>query len=373
MNLLLINEKLTYSSTTSYSLELATALKQRGHDVRICTSGGDLRQSFQDSGIETYPVKFNFFSFRKLIQFLRNFNPDVVHVQNMRSLPMGQKIVEHLRKSHIVTVHHVPTPQVHVELQHDMLAGAIAVNEAIRESLVNTQMMSKELIRVVRTGLDLERFSSGDPSLSQPDKIPVIGAIGRLSPLKGYRYLLEAARQVIERGREALFVIVGNGAEERELRRQVKEFGLEKLVTFCPPMPDVAELIRNFDIVVVPTLRGGVGLTALEAMALERPVVASAVGELLHLIGDNETGLLVHERDSNAIAEKLIQLLDQPEEARRLGAAARQWVVENFSLSPMVEATEQFYVDVLEKTLENENDGAGRPSTPASRPTGSRR
>ena len=359
MNLLLINHKLTYSSTTSYSIELALALKERGHEVRICTAGGELRDRFQDAGIETYQVKFNFFSFRKLIQFLRNFNPDIVHVQNLRSLPMGQKIAEHLNKSHIVTVHHVPTPHIHAELKHDMLAGVIAVNEAIRESLVNVQMISKNLIRVVRTGLNLEKFTPGEESLSSPDRIPVIGAVGRLSPLKGYTYLIAAARKLIEEGREAHFVIVGNGPEEHDLRRQVQEHGLEKLVTFCPPMPDIGELICNLDIVVVPTLRGGVGLTAVEAMAMARPVVASAVGELLHLIGDDETGLLVHEKDSDAIAERIGYLLDHPDEARRLGQAARSWVENNFSLSPMVEATEQFYTDVLEKTSESHPDEAG--------------
>jgi glycosyltransferase involved in cell wall biosynthesis len=360
MNVLLINQKLTYSSTTSYSIELSLALKERGHEVRICTAGGELRDRFQEAGIETYPVKFNFFSFRKLIQFLRNYNPDIVHVQNLRSLPMGQKIAEQLRKSHIVTVHHVPTPQVHVELKHGMLAGVIAVNEAIRESLFNIQMISKDLIRVVRTGLNLENFTPGESPLSSSDKLPVIGAIGRLSPLKGYTYLIAAARKLVEEGREAQFVIVGNGPEERDLRRKVKEHGLEKLVTFCPPLPDIGELIRNFDIVVVPTLRGGVGLTAIEAMAMARPVVASAVGELLHLIGDGETGLLVHERDSDAIAEKVAYLMDHPDEAQRLGQAARTWVEENFSLPPMVEATEQFYFDVLEKTSDRQRDaGSG--------------
>ncbi len=352
MKLVLVNQKLGYSSSTSYSFELCKALKARGHQIRLCTGGGELRDIFKEEKIESYLVRYNFFSFRKLIQIIAEFNPDLVHVLNLRSIAMGQKIAEHLSKPHLVSVHHVLS-QRQPALNHGLLYGAIAVNEAVRESLVNDQQLSKELIRVIRSGINLERFHPGLAAPFSSDRVPVIGSIGRLEPLKGYQYLIAAARQILDRlapsGREMMFVIVGEGEGERELRKQVKDLKLEKHVTFCPSLPDLVELIRNFDGVVVPTLRGGVGLAALEAMALAKPVIASAVGELLHLIGDGTTGLLVRERDSGAIAEKVLFLLDHPEEARHLGRQARQWVEENFSLQPMVDATEQFYQDIIEE------------------------
>ncbi len=348
MKLILVNERLGYSSTTSYTLDLCRMLRDRGHELRLCTGGGDLYESFREEGFESYTVKFNFFSFRKLTQFLREFGADLMHVQNLRSIKMGQRIADRLEVPHLVTVHHVPQGDCD-ELHHPLLAGVIAVNEAIRESLVNAQRIPKELIRSLRRGVNLDLFQPDEVPFNNPGRIPSIGSIGRLSSVKGQRYLIEAARHVLDSGHDAMFFLVGEGEEERSLRKQVAALGLEKRVVFCPPLADVAELIRNFDIVVVPTLRGGVGLAALEAMAMARPVVASAVGELLQLITDGSTGLVVKERDSEAIGDRIIHLIENPEEARNLGTAARSYVQENYSLVSMVDETEEFYTELLEE------------------------
>ena len=200
---------------------------------------------------------------------------------------------------------------------------------------------------MIRSGVSLEKFSAGSPSLSS-GRVPVIGSLGRLDPVKGYSYLIPAARKVLDSGHDAMFVICGEGEDETNLRRQIKELDLEKVVTLCPPMPDMPELVRNFDIVVVPTLRGGVGLAALEAMTMARPVVASAVGEIVQFVTDEQSGILVRPRDPDALAEKIVSLLEHPEEARRLGKNAREWVDKNLPLSQMVNATEAFYKDLTE-------------------------
>ncbi len=348
MRLLFINERLSYSSTTSYSYDLVRVLKERGNQVRLCTGGGDLREAFRREGIETYLVRYNYFSFRKLTHLLHEYRPEIVHSLNLRSMPMALKIAQRLQKPLVATVHHIPSEQTPtVPLRH--ISGVIAVNEAVREALVNTQRVPKEIIRVVRSGVSVEKFVPGSPPLSAPNRIPVIGSIGRMTRVKGYTYLITAARRVLDSGREAMFVIHGDGDEERNLRRQIRELELEQHVHLCPPLPRLPELLRNLDIVVVPTLRGGVGLTALEAMAMARPVVASAVGEILQIITDEETGLLVNERDPDALAGAIIRLLENPEEARELGRRAREWVEKNLALSPMVDATEAFFREVIEE------------------------
>lgn len=348
MRVLLVNQKLGYSSTTSYSHDLARVLQERRYVTRLCTGGGELREAFRRAGIETYVTRFNFFSFRKLTEILQTFDPHLVHSLNLRSLPMAMRIVERLDRPLVVTVHHVPTVEG-PEIDASRVAGLIAVNEAVREALVNTLGVPKELIRVIRSGVSVEKFVPRELPFSDPDRVPIIGAIGRIEKLKGYTYLVSAARRILDSGREAMFVICGSGDEESNLRRQIKELELEPHVTLCPPLPDLPELLGNFDIVVVPTLRGGVGLTALEAMAMARPVVASAVGEILQIVTDEKTGLLVQERDAEALAGRIIQLLDDPGRARALGQTAREWVEKHLSLSSMVDATESFYADVIEE------------------------
>lgn len=349
MKILVVLRKLGYSSTTTYSLELCQALQERGHEILLLTQGGEQVESFRAAGISTLTVRFNFFSFRKLIQLIREFEPDLVHVHNLRSLTMAQRICEPLDLPHVVTVHHLPAA-IQETLEHPLLVRVIVVNEVIRESLVNTQGLSKELIRVLRHGINLDRFQPEEPPLSRsPEQIPVVGAIGRLSLLKGYRYFIEAARKVLDRGLEAHFLIVGDGDQESSLRALVRKLGIQKQLTFCPPLPDLAELMNNFDILVVPTQRGGLGLTALEAMAMGRPVIANSVGEILHLVRDGETGLLVKNSDPDAIAAHIVDLLEHPEKARALGERARSYVQENFSLPALVDATEQVLGEALEE------------------------
>ena len=364
MRLLFVNQRLSYTSTSSYTLDLALALKRSGDEVQVCTLGGELRKAFLDLGLETYLVKFNLFSYRKLLEFLREFQPDLVHIQNNRSAHFGQRIARKLGLSYVLTVHRDPDERTPI-IAHGLLAGVIAANEVIRESLVNHHGIPKSLIRVIHHGVDVDalqpehdRRSAGPGS----DLIPVVGSVGRLGRVKGHHVLLEAARRIIDRGIEAMFAIVGEGEEEKHLRRLAQKLGLEKKVTFSHHIPGRRELYRIFDIVVMPTLRGGIGLTALEAMSMGKPVIASAVGEILHVIQDGRTGLLVPAGDVEALATRIADLLLSPGRMRKLGEDARAYVVEKFPLAPMVKATRGFYDEVHRRV--RERGIAADPSSP---------
>jgi len=354
VRLLFLNERLDYASGSTYSLDLARALQAQGEAVRVCTTGGPLHDAFRKSRIETYVAKFNFFSYRKLLQYLREFNPDLIHIQNQRSVAFGRKISQKLRVPHIVTVHRPPSPSLGLG-SHPLPAGVIAVNEVIREHLVNDQGIPKSLIRVVKPGVALDALRPDPAPATKPAPagvLPVVGCVGRLSRIKGQHVFLRAARKVLDLGGEAVFAIVGEGEEEAALRKLCREMQLEHDVTFLPYIPGRRELYRIFDTVVVPNLSGGVGTAALEAMAMAKPVIAIAAGEVLHLIHDGKNGLLVPESDSDALADAILRLLRDPELRARLGTDARTDVSENFALAPMVKATLQFYEEVLSQLSE---------------------
>jgi glycosyltransferase involved in cell wall biosynthesis len=365
VRLLFVNQRLEYTSSSSYTLDLALALKRAGDEVQACTLGGDLRKAFLDLGLETYLVKFNLFSYRKLLEFLREFQPDLIHIQNNRSAGFGQRIARKLGLAYVLTVHRVPDERAR-SIAHDLLAGVIAANEVIRESLVNNHGIPKSLIRVIHHGVDVDALApEHDRRTAGPGSglIPVVGSVGRLSRVKGHHIFIEAARRVLDRGTDAMFAIVGEGEEEKGLRRLAQRLGLEKKVTFSHHIPGRRELYRIFDIIVVPTLHGGVGLTALEAMSMGKPVVASAVGEILHVIQDGRTGLLVPEGDVEALAARIVDLLANPARMRSLGEEARAYVAQNFALAPMVKATRQFYEDV-HRTLRERRLAGRAPAAP---------
>lgn len=353
MKILLVNERLPYASTSFYSLDLALALQKDGDQVCLCTRGGDLCNVFRARRIKVFPTKANLFSQLRLIQFLRAFSPDLIHIQNIRSIELGQKLSRKLEIPHIVTIHRVlpPTP---LGLEHRLLAGVISLNEMIRASLVNEHGIPKNLIRVMRHGVNVDAFRPRpEPSAeNRDDTLPVLGCIGRLTYVKGPEFFVRAARVVLDRGFNAMFMIVGEGSEEGKLRSLVNELKMQDHVTFLPHMPSRRELYRIFDIVVVPTLRGGVGATALEAMAMAKPVVATAVGELLGMIEHEKTGLLVEEKKPEALAAGMIQLIQNRPFAKDLGQAARQFVCETFPLASMVKETREFYEEVQNQLLE---------------------
>jgi glycosyltransferase involved in cell wall biosynthesis len=126
-------------------------------------------------------------------------------------------------------------------------------------------------------------------------------------------------------------------------------------------MPDIIDLYRSFDIVVVPTLRGGVGLTALEAMAMGKPVVASAVGEMLTIVVDGKTGFLVPEGDADQIADRIIRLFESPALGVEMGASGRKRVAECYSLPPMIGATEALYREILDEVESGGDTSFRRP------------
>lgn len=358
MRLLFANKKLDYASATTYSLDLAQLLIAAGDQVQLCTAGGPLSSSFRSRGIETYLAKFNYFSYRKLLQYLRDFSPDLIHVQNQRSALFGQKLSARLGVPHVVTVHRSPKERM-APLAHPMLAGIVAVNEVIREDLVNNQAIPKSLIRVVKHGVNVNNLQpeAVEPSRDGNERIPVVGAVGRLARIKGHHVLLSAARKLLDAGTEIMFMLVGEGDEEPGLRRLARDLQLERHVTFSPHIPNRRDLYRICDIVVVPTLRGGVGTTVLEAMAMGKPVVASAVGEVMHILRHEETGLLVPESDATALADGIARLVREPLLAARLAAAGREHVCENFALESMIKGTREFYQDVLVRLVEGTREG----------------
>lgn len=350
MRILFLNERVDYSNATSYSLDLAAAIAERGHEVQMCTGGGELIEQFRQRSIETYEVSFNMLTMGKLMGYLAGFDPDLVHVQSLRSYPFGRKIIGRLRKPVLLTVHTRPDPQAR-PLREEYLCGAIAANEVIREGLVNELDMDKSRVRVIERGIDLRAFKPGKNGYWTPaeDRLPVVGCIGQLSEEKGQHLLIEAAKLVLDQGVQAHFAIVGDGETAASLHDRVKELGLELNVTFSPHIPGRQALYGLFDIIAMPVLKGGVGVTAIESMAMGRPLITSGLGEMLHLVKDGETGLLFPEGDVEALAARILELIRNPEEIARIGESARNWVEREFVLDPMVDDTLDFYRECLDR------------------------
>ena len=170
-------------------------------------------------------------------------------------------------------------------------------------------------------------------SLNIKDK-KVVGVVGRLRKEKGHLILLESMKIIIKELPDTVLLVVGDGPDRGYLESMANGMGIDGCIKWLGQRdPDeVVELYGIMDVVAVPSLFEGFGLTAAEAMAAGRPVVASKVDGLMEVIRDGLNGLFVSPGDSQAVARAILELLLNPEKAASMGARGRQLVVNEFSL-----------------------------------------
>jgi glycosyltransferase involved in cell wall biosynthesis len=182
----------------------------------------------------------------------------------------------------------------------------------------------------------------------------VIGCVGRIKFVrKGQEFLIRAAAMLRDRNMDFTVVIAGTpspGSEDHlpRLRTLVEKLDLEKRVIFTGELADTRPAYAAFDIVVLPSAQaepfGGV---VMEAMCMAKPVIATAVGGSLDQVVDGETGYLVPPADPEALAKKILILLEDSDLRRRMGEAGLERIRRNFELRQMVEKLEAIYFKVF--------------------------
>ena len=189
-------------------------------------------------------------------------------------------------------------------------------------------------VQRVYNGLDLQRFSYRDPA----ERPPVVAAVGRLVEKKGFPDLLRAVALLVARGRALRVDLVGTGPLEAALHEQVRQLGLDSVVTMHGALPQerVREVVSQAAVFAAPCVvgsdgnRDGLPTVLLEAMALGTPCVATPVTGIPEVVHDDVTGLLVPERDPERLADALERLLDDPALRARLAERARALVEQDF-------------------------------------------
>src|SRR6185503_5029504 len=167
---------------------------------------------------------------------------------------------------------------------------------------------------------------------------PLLGAVGRLSPEKGHRVLVDAFCDVARRLPGARLAIVGDGPEEAALRRQVGTLGLAGHVTFMGLRADGQQLIAALDAMVLPSFSEGMPNVLLEACAYGTPVVATRVGGVPDMLSDGDAGWLVPAGGARRLGAALVAALPASSDAPRRAARARVVLAERFTVEKQARA-----------------------------------
>jgi glycosyltransferase involved in cell wall biosynthesis len=335
-------------------LSLAARLRRRGHEVTVvCPRGRALERELRARGLPLWAPrttgKFDPATLLRLAGRLRRWRADVLHTHLSTASLLGSLAARLVGVPAIATVHGLNTRTCF------RFAGRlIAVSQAVKQHLV-AQGVPADRIRVIYNGIDLplgpkaarRDLAAGMMRLSQA---VVVGTVGRLGPEKGHRYLLEAVAELARR-RELppiQVLIVGEGRELVALRALAARLGIAERVTFAGFQRDVWPYLAAMDVFVLPSLKEGLSLSALEAMALGKPVVASRVGGTPEVVEDGVTGMLGPPRDGSALAEALASLLGRRQAMAEMGKAGRQRVAERFDAERMANQIEHLYREAAE-------------------------
>lgn len=171
----------------------------------------------------------------------------------------------------------------------------------------------------------------------------LVAVVGALHPGKDHLTFLAAAEQVARRVEEAVFLIVGTGSESYTnlIRQRIRDLQFDSKVRLLGWRDDIPDLLAAIDVLVISSEQESFGLTAIEALAMETPVVATRCGGPEEVVADGDTGLLVPVKDPRAMADAIVRLLMDPKFARRLGVIGREYVSEHFGVDRYVQSIQQ--------------------------------
>lgn len=340
-------------------LGLLAYLAQRGHGLHLLTHPqGILSRRARELAIQTLPLKVrNDFDLRPvpaLRDLIRGGQYDIVHLHTKRAHVLSLWLPRTLQGPKYVVTRRMDYPErknwYTRYLYNRCVDGVVAISQPIVDLLIQAGVEPGR-IRLIHSGIEPGFYQAASQHAAQRSQRRVVGCVAVLEERKGHRYLFESACSLKEKGYKLQFRLAGDGSARAELERMVSQLGLQEDVVFCGFVSDIPSFLSEIDIFVLPSLYEGLGVSALEAMAAGKAVVASRVGGLSELIVDSVTGLLVPPQDGEALATAIGKLLLDPVLAQEMGRRAAKRVEENFTLRQMAMKNEDYYYTLIEGGL----------------------
>ena len=360
-------------------LLLSEGLKERGYETRLvighetpregnlldmAKARGIAYEQMDGLGREIRPLS-DARVVAALVRLIREFRPTIVHthtakagvVGRVAALWAGVPILVHTFHGHVLRGY-FGTAKTAVyraieralALQTDRL---IAVSEGVKKDLVEMKIAPAAKFQVIPLGLELERLSGELPrgalrrESNVADDAPLIGAVGRLVPIKALEDFLEAARRVVAARPAARFAIVGDGELRSALEAKAVALGLREKVFFHGWKKDMAEVLGDLDLVVNSSLNEGTPVALIEALAAGRPVVATRVGGTPDLLGDSERGLLAPPRDPEALAGAIEDSLRDRGASHARARKGKEYVLEHHGSARLVNDVDRTYRELM--------------------------
>ncbi len=258
---------------------------------------------------------------------------------------------------HIMNSH--PKKSLYHRWIYGRLDALVVMSHTLQDNIIETHPLSEAQVPVVHLGLDFNRF---DPAKVQSQQqrsawgadqdTLVIGLVGRIDPAKGQDVFIKAAAGLINRvphEKKLKFVIVGEETLGQtsnslsELKSMVSQFRLDDRVVFTGYQENIPEIMNSFDLFVMPSKQEAFGLVAIEAMAMECPIIISSGGSAAEIVGEEEYGLLMQPEDAFDLQRQIRFMIDHPEKRAEMGKKARAHVMGLYDRRIRLEQTLRLY------------------------------
>jgi glycosyltransferase involved in cell wall biosynthesis len=330
----------------------------RGHKLIIAAPANSIiYQIAKVNGLTAFPIpikKHHPVALFQLSGLIKNQQIDIVNTHSSTDSWAGTLAAKLSgQRPRLIRTRHLSTPisrSFSSRLIYDICPDAIiTTGDAIKERMIRVNGFQPDKIHSIPTGVDLDRFDPGrrKPAMPRNDSFR-IGALGVLRDWKGHSYLLQAVPQIVHLIPEAHFYIVGGGPQYHNLKKQIELMKLGRYVSLLGHREDVPEILASFDLLVHPSTGSeGVPQSLLQALAMEKAVIASDVGAINEVIINGQTGFLINPASPEQIAAKVMELYRFPEIGVATGRQGRKFVQENYGMGIMLDKLEGLYAELL--------------------------
>jgi glycosyltransferase involved in cell wall biosynthesis len=353
---------------------LTAGLTKRGYDTTLVAGSlarGEDSMAFVADGLglevvridelgrEISPLRDLRATFQ-LARLIRRERPQILHTHTAKAGTVGRvaallagsrrpPIIVHTFHGHVLRGYFGPLRSWFFRILERRLAAGttalIAVSPQVRDDLVSLGVAPSDRFVVVRLGIELEQRVASEQNgraesrryLGIPADRFAVGWIGRMTAVKRTDDVLVAFKRLRDEGVDAVLCMVGDGPDRVQLERRAHELGVIRDTLFLGYQEDVAPFYSAFDTLVLPSSNEGTPVSAIEALAAGRPVVATRVGGVPDVVRDGEDGFLVETGDTVELAARLAQLARDPELRERMGQQGRERVLPRYAVDRLVD------------------------------------
>ncbi len=300
---------------------------------------------------------------RELTQIIRQWKPDIVHTHSSFSGKLAAYLcgvkcrfyTRHCAFEMPKRLTTFPGKQINGFVNNTLATDIVAVAQAAADNLTDTGVDPRKITVIINGVEEMRKTSKTEQaelkkSLKIPDNAFVCGISARLEPYKGHSYLLESAKAIISRHPSTVFLIIGAGSCEEELKLQALSLGITDKVHFTGFVTDVAPYYNIMDLNLNCSWGTETSCLALsEGMSLGVPAVATTFGGNPYMITENVNGFLVPPKDIPAMTAAICKIIDNPSLRARLSEGALAQYIQKFTAAAMTRQLENLYESALKR------------------------